>query len=168
MIWWCNVIALVTASAVDIRSRRIPNWLVIPFLGGGLMCHGVTSGWSGVALSFSGVGLAALLFGLPCITRGMGMGDLKLAAGVGAWIGPGQLFLAFVLTGITGALMAVSYAMYHRSLGKCLDGAGALVVHIGKAGLRPHPKMSIDNPAGLSIPYAPAIAIGTLLSFAAR
>jgi Flp pilus assembly protein protease CpaA len=85
-----------------------------------------------------------LLFGLPCFLRGMGMGDLKLAAGVGAWIGPSQFWLAFIVTAIVGGILAVTYAVRYRSPGRRLDRTPQ------------------------SIPYAPAIAIGTLFSFFAR
>jgi prepilin peptidase CpaA len=165
IVWWSNLVVLVAASVIDLRTRRVPNWLVVPFLVSGLAVQSVTNGWSGAGRSLSGVGLAVLLFGVPCCLRGMGMGDLKLAAGVGAWIGPSQFFLAFVVTGIAGAVLAGSYALFHGSLGRCLDNTGDLLAHLGKSGLRPHAQVRLDNGAALSIPYAPAIAIGTLLSF---
>jgi len=165
IVWWSNVLVLATASVIDLRTRRVPNWLVVPFLVSGLAVQSATSGWSGAGRSISGVGLAVLLFGVPCFLRAMGMGDLKLAAGVGAWIGPSQFFLAFVVTGIVGGIMAGSYALFHGSLGRCLDNTSDLLAHVGKSGLRSHPEVRLDNAAALSIPYAPAIAIGTLLSF---
>ena len=41
-------------------------------------------GLSGAGQSLAGIALALVLFGIPCLLQGMGMGDLKLAAGVGA------------------------------------------------------------------------------------
>jgi prepilin peptidase CpaA len=163
--WWSNCVVLVIASVTDIRTRRVPNWLVLPFILSGLVIPGIEQGWNGAGRSLAGAALAALLFGVPCFLRAMGMGDLKLALGVGAWIGPSQFFLAFVVTGIAGALLAGSYALYHGSLGKSLDNTGDLLAHFGKSGLRPHRDVHLANTTGLSIPYAPAIAIGTLLSF---
>jgi len=142
--WWANVVVLVVASGIDLRTRRIPNWLSVPFLLCGLIVPAIAGGWARLGTSFAGFGLALLLFGLPCFLRGMGMGDLKLAAGVGAWIGPGQFWLAFIMTAIVGGIVAVAYAVRHRSRGRSLDQAPQ------------------------SIPYAPAIAIGTLFSFFAR
>jgi prepilin peptidase CpaA len=98
----------------------------------------------------------------------MGMGDLKLAAGVGAWIGPGQLFLAFVVTGIVGGVFAVVYALRRGSLGRCLDGTSDLLAQFVSFRIRPHEQIRLDNSNTLSIPYAPVIAIGTLFSFFAR
>lgn len=166
--WWFNFTVLLVASVTDIRSRRIPNWLVVPFLLAGIFAQSVIGGWTGAGRSLLGISLAALVFGVPCFLRAMGMGDLKLAAGVGAWIGPSQFLIAFIVTGIAGGIMAGSYALFHRSLGRSLDNTASLLQHFRHSGLRPHPEVRIDNPAALSIPYAPAIAIGTLLSFFAR
>ena len=38
---------------------------------------------------------------------GMGAGDVKLCAAIGAWIGPYQLILALVMTGLVGGVMAL-------------------------------------------------------------
>jgi prepilin peptidase CpaA len=165
--WWTNVVVLVLAAGIDLRTRRIPNWLSVPFLLSGLMVPAIGSGWTGLRTSFAGFGLALLLFGLPCFLRAMGMGDLKLAAGVGAWIGPSQFWLAFIATAIVGVVPAVIYAVRRRSLGRCLDNAGDLIVHLVKTGRR-HEEIQLGNQAALSMPYAPAIAIGTLFSFFAQ
>src|SRR3954469_15441602 len=106
--WWPNVVVLVLASGIDLRTRRIPNWLSIPFLLAGMIVPAIVGGWGAFRDSFAGFALALLLFGIPCFLRAMGMGDLKLAAGVGAWIGPSQFWLAFIVTGIVGGVMAVA------------------------------------------------------------
>ena len=159
--WWPNVVVLVVASGIDLRTRRIPNWLSVPFLLSGLFVPAIGGGWTGLQTSFAGFGLALLLFGLPCFLRAMGMGDLKLAAGVGAWIGPSQFWLAFIVTAIAGGMIAVAYVVRHRSRGRCPDNTGELAVKTG--GLSDEVRRA--NRAALSIPYAPAIAIGTLFSF---
>ena len=83
--------------------------------------------FSGFERSIAGIGLAIAVTGVLCYLRGMGMGDLKLLAGVGAWIGPGQLVLALVATGIAGGFLAVGYALWHRSLGRSLDSTADLI-----------------------------------------
>jgi prepilin peptidase CpaA len=159
--WWPSVGVLVTAAIIDLSTRRIPNWLSLPFLAAGILVHAVNSGWNGLGRSAAGIVLAALLFGLPCSLRLMGMGDLKLALAVGAWIGPGQFVFAFLFSGMVAGLMAACYALFHRSLGKCLDNAGEMILRAARAG--GHARLG-DLDA-LSIPYAPAFAIGTLFSF---
>jgi len=96
--WWPTLTFLAIATVVDIHSRRIPNWLVLPFLAAG--CHSehgkLRQERSGK--SMGGIALAAAVAGILCWLRGMGMGDLKLCAAVGGWIGPGQLGIALVAT----------------------------------------------------------------------
>jgi prepilin peptidase CpaA len=70
---------------------------------------------------------------------GMGMGDVKLVAAIGAWIGPQQLMLAMLLIAMAGGLMALGWAI-----------VGGFKGEVWKS---------------RTIPYAPAIAIGTLISF---
>ena len=93
------------------------------------------------------------------------MGDLKLAAGVGAWIGPGQFVFAFLVTGMAGGIMAVCtrFATVCRAgVGRCRGTWSCHPAPVGLGG------QSSRRTRHLSIPYAPAIAIGTLFSFFAQ
>lgn len=166
--WWPTLIVLAIATFTDLRSCRIPNWLVLPFLAAGIIVSGVTHGWQGIGQSFLGMALGAVIFGFFCWLGGMGMGDVKLCAAVGAWIGPSQLLLALVITGIAGGVMAFCWAIAGGFMGEVLSGTGDLLLSFRKGGVRPHPKLTLDNPLTRKMPYAPAIAIGTLVSFFAR
>ena len=162
--WYPILVILVIASAIDIRSRRIPNWLVFPFLIVGLVVS--LSGFGSISFvqSVAGFTLAVAVAGVLCWLRGMGMGDLKLCAAIGAWIGPDQLVVALVVTGITGGVMALAWAAWHSRFGESLHGAGALMGS-WRTGLRPHPTLVLENAATFKIPYAPAISVGTIVSF---
>ena len=163
--WWPTLIVLAIATFTDIRSCRIPNWLVLPFLVAGIGIAAWMHGWHGVEQSFLGIGLGTLVLGFFCWMGGMGMGDLKLCAAVGAWIGPSQLMVALVVTGIAGGIMALCWAIGGGFVGELLTGTGELIFGLRKRGLRPHPELVLDNPLTRKMPYAPAIAIGTLVSF---
>jgi prepilin peptidase CpaA len=76
--------------------------------------------------------------------------------------------VALVLTGIAGGIMALCWAIGGGFVGELLDGAGDLIFGLRKRGLRPHPELILDNPLTRKMPYAPAIAIGTLISFFSR
>ena len=158
---------LVVATIWDIRSRRIPNWLVLPFLVAGVTVSAISYGWRGLGQSLLGVMLAALLLGILYWLGGMGMGDVKLCAAIGAWIGPQQLMLALVMMGVAGGIMALIWAISGGFLNESLSGAGDLIFGFGKRGLRPHPTLVLGNPRARKMPYAPAIAIGTIFSFLA-
>jgi prepilin peptidase CpaA len=137
--WWPTVAVLAVATLTDLRSRRIPNWLVVPFLVAGLAVQAWLFGWHGFGQSLEGFGLGALVYGIFSIFGGMGMGDVKLVAAIGAWIGPKQLLFAMLMTAMAGGLIAVGAAIYGKFAG--------------------------DTWKSRKIPYAPAIAIGTLISF---
>jgi prepilin peptidase CpaA len=163
--WWPTLIVTVVATISDIRSRRIPNWLVVPFLVAGVVVSAITQGWRGFQLSVLGVLLATLLLGILYSLGGMGMGDLKLCAAIGAWIGPQQLALALVIMGLAGGVMALLWAIRGGFLKESLSGAADLVFGLRKRGLRPHARLILANPSARTMPYAPAIAIGTIVSF---
>ena len=166
--WWPVLAALGVATVTDLRSRRIPNWLVYPFMIAGVAASGWKYGLHGIGQSLSGFALGAVLFGVLALMGGMGMGDVKLLAGVGAWVGPSQLVLAAVLTGIVGGIMALCWAIAGGFLGELFHGTGDLIFGMKQRGLSPHPTLVLDNPKSRKMPYAPAIAIGTLISFFSR
>jgi len=163
--WWPTFVVLATATFTDLRSRRIPNWLVLPFLLAGIVVSAVLHGWTGLTQSFEGLALGALLLGILSAMGGMGMGDVKLCAAIGAWIGPGQLGTALVMIGIVGGIMAFTWAIAGGFVGELFKGSSDLVFGIKERGLRPHAELVLSNPRTRKMPYAPAIAIGTLLSF---
>jgi prepilin peptidase CpaA len=165
---WPTLAVLAVATFTDLRSRRIPNWLVFPFLLAGFVVSGALHGWAGIGHSLAGMALGALLFGVLCALGGMGMGDVKLVAAIGAWIGSAQLLIALVLTAMAGGVMAICWAVAGGFLGELFRGTGQLLLGFGKRGLRPHPELVLSNPLTRKMPYAPAIAIGTLFSFFAR
>ncbi len=113
---WPVMVVVLTATITDLWRRRIPNWLTLPFLAAGLAAGGVFNGFAGLVRSAAGAGLAVLILAAFCLLRGMGWGDLKLCAAVGAWIGPAQMGFALVVTAMAGGLIAVA-ALLWRGIG---------------------------------------------------
>jgi prepilin peptidase CpaA len=166
--WWPTLIVLAVATFTDLRSRRIPNWLVFPFLLAGIVVSAWLQGWHGVGQSFAGLGLGLLIYGSLFWMGGMGAGDVKLCAAIGAWIGPSQLFLALVIAGMAGGIMVLCWAAFGGFLKELFTGAGDLVFGWKKRGTLRDPELALTNPMKRKMPYAPAIAIGTLMSFFSR
>jgi prepilin peptidase CpaA len=183
--WWPTLIVVAVATFTDLRSRRVPNWLVLPFLLVGILVspwrhdwegigrgfwpgNGHGFGWHGLEQSLAGAGLGLLLFGVLFWLGGMGAGDVKLCAAIGAWIGPGQFIVALVTIGLVGGVMVLCWAAFGGFFKELFTGVGDLVFGWKRRGLHRDPDMSLDNPLKRKMPYAPAIAIGTLMSFFAR
>lgn len=158
---WPTIVLVLAAAVTDVWNRRIPNALVLPFLLLGIATSAIARGWSGLGQSLLGVLLAVAALGLFCFLGGMGLGDLKLCAAVGAWIGPSQLLIALVMTTLIGGVMAVVWAITGGFLKEVLVGAAGLVLGRRKG-------LTLANPAARKMPYAPAIALGTILSFLSR
>jgi prepilin peptidase CpaA len=166
--WWPTLIVLAVATFTDLRNRRIPNWLVLPFLLAGIVVSGWLHGWHGVGQSFAGMGLGLLIYGFLFWMGGMGAGDVKLCAAIGAWIGPDQLFIALVITGMAGGFMVLCWAAFGGFLKELFTGTGSLLFGARERGQLRDPELVIANPLKRKMPYAPAIAIGTLISFFAH
>jgi prepilin peptidase CpaA len=164
--WWPTMAVLAIAVFTDLRSGRIPNWLVLPFLVIGIAISGWQNGWAGVGRSMEGILLGTVLFGFFYLLGGMGMGDVKLCAAIGAWIGPLQLLTALVLTGLAGGVMAIAWAIRGKFVGELFKGSGDLLFR--RRGKKPEERLTLSNPLARKMPYAPAIAIGTLISFFSR
>jgi prepilin peptidase CpaA len=163
--WWPTVVVLAVATVTDMRSRRIPNWLTLPFLVAGFFASAWVGGWHGVGQSLAGFALATVVYGFLHFMGGMGMGDVKLCAAVGVWIGPSQTLMALVITAMVGGVMAFGWAIVGGFVGELFNGSGELLFGMRKRGLSPHPELVLSNPLTRKMPYAPAIAIGTLISF---
>jgi prepilin peptidase CpaA len=162
--WWPTVVVLAVATFTDIRSRRIPNWLVLPFFGIGVAVHCWLDGWHGLGQSLGGAGLGLLLYGILFFMGGMGAGDVKLCAAIGAWIGPMQLIYALVFTGLVGGLMALGWAAWGGWLKELFQHTGDLAF----GSKQDRGEAVLTNPLRRKMPYAPAIAIGTIISFFAQ
>jgi len=175
--WWPTLIVLAVATFTDLRYRRIPNWLVLPFLLAGIVVSpwrpdwGGSShrfGWQGLGQSFLGMGLGLLIFGVLFWLGGMGGGDVKLCTALGAWIGPVQMFWALFFTSLAGGIMVLCWIVYRKVFRKLLLVAGDLVFGANRNEMGCGQEASLADLLKRRIPYAPAIAMGTLMSFFAH
>ena len=130
---------LVWAAVTDCASRRIPNWLTFT-----LALTGVAQAAAGVgSASFGGsVAGLALGFALAFVYFALGAmcaGDVKLLAGVGAWLGPWGALQVFLAEAVIGAGLALVQAASQGRLRTVLRNtavlAGSMAAGAGDGGL---------------------------------
>jgi Flp pilus assembly protein protease CpaA len=109
------VIALavaLTAAAIDLRTRTIPNGLTWSIFACGVAAHAWLGHVPGAAAALLCAGLCALPFLPAVLAGGMGGGDLKLALALGALLADLDesvtLLVATVLAGATMALVTAA------------------------------------------------------------
>jgi prepilin peptidase CpaA len=164
---WLVSAVLVVAAVIDGRQLRVPNWLTFHFVAGGLAYACWAGGremllWS---LAGAGVGLVSLL---PLYAiGGMGAGDVKLMAGLGAWMGPRLTLGAFVASALVGGLFGLAMIL----------ASGDWVHHWAMMHTIGHEIVSIRNPSRLAeraggrkkdmmlLPYGIPIAVGSIAYF---
>jgi prepilin peptidase CpaA len=157
-----TVLALACVS--DLRTRRIPNVLTVSAALGALLFHLATGGWAAAGWSLAGLLVGALLFFPMFALRGMGAGDVKLLAAVGAWLGPGQVAIVALATSIAGGVIAVVVALAYGYLRKALLNLYLMLAHWRVAGVQPLPAVTLEQATGPRLAYAVPIAIGTVVT----
>ncbi|HET6883963.1 MAG TPA: A24 family peptidase [Pirellulales bacterium] len=165
---WFVTVALIVAAAIDGWKLKVPNWLTFPFIVSGWIYSGVAFGWEGLGYSLLGT-LAGLAMLLPLYAiGGMGAGDVKLLAGVGAWVWTTTTAYSFGLSAIIGGIIAVGMVLWKSGWEKHQNQFLMIVSEIATirqpeqlAAIAAQRKSSM-----LLLPYGIPIAIGTILYFA--
>jgi prepilin peptidase CpaA len=165
---WFVTVTLVVAAVIDGKQLKVPNWITFPMVISGWIYCTTALGWEGLGWSLVGtvVGLALLM---PAYAiGGMGAGDVKLLAGVGAWVGSTHTLFAFAATTIVGGVIAVIMVVSRRSWSKHRDQFWGIFGEI----------LTIKDPTKLAeiaaerkssmmlLPYGIPIAIGSIGWFA--
>lgn len=160
---WTNYLLfllLIICVFTDIKERKIYNSILYPFLCAAWILHVVTGGSAGLKETLLGtaVGLSILL--IPYLLGGMGAGDVKLLAVIGAIKGMNFVLLASVYMAFAGGGMAILILFFRKGV-----RARMMQIIYGLHGLRNGVNMPISSDKeGLkaSYPYGIAIAAGAV------
>src|SRR5262245_40817334 len=148
------------ACVTDLRSRRIPNVLTFGAAGAALVYAGVTGGWVGLGSAVLGWFIGTVAFIVPFALGGLGGGDVKLLAAIGAWLGPVGAFWLALYSGVAGGVMAIGVALATGYLRKALSNVSLLLMHWRVWGLRPLAEVSLEGSEGPRLAYALPIFAG--------
>ncbi len=111
--YWFVALVMAVAALWDWRYRRIPNKLTLPFVLTGLVYHLAFHGLRGAGSAVLGMLLAGGILLVFYLLGATGAGDVKLAAGLGAWCGPAASAEVLMYAAIAGGLLAVLSVLAH-------------------------------------------------------
>ena len=105
--------ALVALTGIDFDTQLLPDRLTFPLAGLGLAVN--SQGWFvsptqsiwGLLLGFLSLWVVVKIFYLITKKHGMGQGDFKLLAVLGAWLGPTMLPLIILLSSLLGSIVGI-------------------------------------------------------------
>ncbi|MCI1192497.1 prepilin peptidase [Calidifontimicrobium sp. SYSU G02091] len=144
LLWCAAAAALVALAAIDWDTTVLPDALTLPLLWAGLLA--AAFGWTlpladalwGAAAGYLSLWSVYWLFKLTTGKEGMGYGDFKLLAALGAWLGWQMivpiLLMASVIGAVVGVAMKLSAALRegrYVPFGPFLAGAGLVVMLAG-------------------------------------
>jgi prepilin peptidase CpaA len=160
-------VTLIVAAYIDGKQLRVPNWITYPMVFSGLIFNAAINGWAGL-----GDALVGTVVGLFCLlplyaVGGMGAGDVKLMAGIGAWLGAATTFYAFCVSTVVGAVMAIVMVLWKRSFHKHYANFVMIFIewmHIRNP--RELAKIAAERkPTMFLLPYGIPICIGSIAWF---
>jgi prepilin peptidase CpaA len=151
------------ACVTDFRSRRIPNALTFGSSAAAVVFFGLTNGWAGAAWSTAGWAVGCALFLPWFLLGGMGAGDVKLLAALGAWAGPGNAVWIALYAAIAGGILALIVSLYRGYLGEMLRNLWGLLAFWRVMGVQPHPELTLRTGRGPRLPYAFPITAGAVV-----
>ena len=136
--------ALLALTAIDIDTQLLPDDMTLPLLWAGLLFNqfeiftSLSSAVWGAVLGYLALWSVYWLFKLTTGKEGMGYGDFKLLAALGAWLGWQMLPLIILLSSLVGAVVGITLivALKHgRNIpipfGPYLAGGGLIALFWG-------------------------------------
>jgi len=144
---WCAFAAMLVALAgIDWDTTLLPDGLTLPLLWGGLVAAalGLTTSLSsavwGAVAGYLSLWSVYWLFKLATGKEGMGYGDFKLLAALGAWLGASMVLPVVLGASIIGALVGIAMKLNsslregrYVPFGPFLAGSGLAVLLLGPA-----------------------------------
>ncbi|SFD62704.1 prepilin peptidase [Massilia yuzhufengensis] len=111
---------LVAMTFIDVDTQLLPDDLTYPLLWAGLLVnlHGtfvpLQDAVIGAAAGYLALWAVYWLFKLATGKEGMGYGDFKLLAALGAWLGWAMLPTIILLSSVVGALVGISLIVFAK------------------------------------------------------
>jgi prepilin peptidase CpaA len=160
-----SAIAVAVVAAIwDLRTRRIPNVLTFGSALLAIATHAYTGGVTAAGWSLAGWFVGVLFF-LPIFAlRGMGAGDVKLLAALGAWLGPGPIVWVALFSLVAGGVIGLVVALGYGYLTQALTNIWWMFSYWKTEGPRPVPQVTLATQKGPRLAYAVPVFAGLMVT----
>lgn len=148
------------AAVTDVRAARIPNVITVTSGLAGVLAHTVLPGGAGTTSSLAGLAAGLAVFFPFFALGGLGGGDVKLMAAIGAWVGWPTILTVALYTALAGGVVAVGVALTRGYLRQAMRNVFSLIKFWMVAGVRPEPSLTLEHGRGPRVPYAVPIFAG--------
>jgi prepilin peptidase CpaA len=154
------ILVLIISLVTDLRKRKIYNIVTLPAILIGFIYYSFFGGWEGFLFSGKGliIGLGILL--IPYLLGGMGAGDVKLMAAIGALMGTSFVFYSFIYTALIGGTIALVLIVKHRGFWQSVKNIFFNVTFL-RSNLGSIILNKKEQSSSISFPYGVAIVLGT-------
>lgn len=149
------LIVLLISLVTDIKHRKILNIVTFPAIVIGVIYHIITNGWQGFLFSGNGFLLGFAFMFIPFLLGGMGAGDVKLMAAIGAMKGSLFTLYAFLYTSLIGGVIALVIIVARRQFASSMQRL-TYAFTLRQANLLSQEELHH------SFPYGVAIVLGTV------
>ena len=154
---------LAIASLTDLFYKKIPNWLTFSSLICGFFFQIIFRGFDGFFNSLQGIGTGFALTFIVYLAGGLGAGDVKLMAALGAFLGPKEIIIAFIfssfLSGAYALILLILHGFILQTIKRYFKMFRALIFTLQLIYI---PPLSAEKQLGLR--FGVMIALGTLLA----
>ena len=159
----CLFCLLITASGIDLKYQKIPNFLTFPSMIIGIAGAFLYAGMPGLYFSLAGTAVGFFLLLIPYSAGGMGAGDVKLMMAVGSFLGPKGIFVTFLFTALVGGMYALLFILSSPAILKFyLSKLGFLILKIFRISPYMVPPV-IEDKGKPKLCYGVAITLGTFI-----
>jgi prepilin peptidase CpaA len=160
LVQYAALAVAIVGCVCDLRSRRIPNVLTFGAAAAAFAYHLATGGVGALGQSALGWLAGLMVFIVPFALQGLGGGDVKLVAALGAWVGPADAIWLAMYTAIAGGVMAIAVSIAHGYLRNAFRNVMLLLCHWRVAGLTALPEITLERSSAPKLAYAVPILVG--------
>jgi prepilin peptidase CpaA len=155
---------LFVAAIYDFRFRRIPNWLNLSGVILGVAINTLFFAQNGLLAAVLGIAFSLLVYVPLYLIRGMGAGDVKLMAAVGAIAGPWNWLGIFLATALLGGVVSLVFVAFKRRLHQTCFNVALVVAELSQFRLpsKSDSQLDIRHPRAVGMPHGVLIALGAL------